>query len=202
MPAWIDVERWDLPALEEAWRTARPFPHVILDDLISSARMAEILGALEGEPCSLIHDEIFECMASGTTLIEPVLASFQAALGGADALSAVRRITGKDVGRVEMRAFAYEAGHYLLPHSDHQREVGRAVAYAFYLDSPEPPEGGELELFACVVERGEVVSAETARLIPPTPNRLVLFDVGDASLHQVREVTRGSRLSLSGWFYP
>ena len=30
----------------------------------------------------------------------------------------------------------------------------------------------------------------------------VVFEVGDLSLHQVREVTSGLRISLSGWFYP
>jgi hypothetical protein len=30
----------------------------------------------------------------------------------------------------------------------------------------------------------------------------VVFGVGDVSLHQVREVLGGLRLSLAGWFYP
>ena len=33
-------------------------------------------------------------------------------------------------------------------------------------------------------------------------NRLVVFDVGDGSLHQVHEVLAGLRISLAGWFYP
>jgi len=57
-----------------------------------------------------------------------------------------------------MRAYAYRVGHYLLPHSDHQEGLGRALAYAYYLPSPEPPEGGELELFRCRMEHGELVS--------------------------------------------
>ncbi len=35
-----------------------------------------------------------------------------------------------------------------------------------------------------------------------TANRLVVFDVSDVSLHQVREVLAGLRISLAGWFYP
>jgi len=42
---------------------------------------------------------------------------------------------------------------------------------------------------------------ESARLIEPRPNRLVVFDVSDVSLHQVREVVGGLRISLAGWFY-
>jgi Rps23 Pro-64 3,4-dihydroxylase Tpa1-like proline 4-hydroxylase len=75
------------------------------------------------------------------------------------------------------------------------------LAFAYYLPSPEPPRGGELELFRCAVEQGEIVRAETAVLIEPRANRLVVFDVSDASLHQVREVVAGLRVSLSGWFH-
>ena len=67
---------------------------------------------------------------------------------------------------------------------------------------PEPPSGGELELFACHAERDELVSTESARLIEPAANRLVVFEVSVRSLHQVREVLAGLRISLAGWFYP
>ncbi|HEX5060817.1 MAG TPA: 2OG-Fe(II) oxygenase, partial [Kofleriaceae bacterium] len=112
------------------------------------------------------------------------------------------RITGKPVSRVDMRAYAYRPGHYLLPHSDHQDGLTRALAYAYYVPSPEPPQGGELELFACRIERGEIVATDSARIIEPRGNRLVVFDVSDVSLHQVREVLSGLRISLAGWFYP
>ena len=91
-----------------------------------------------------------------------------------------------------MRAYAYRPGHYLLPHTDHQDGLLRQLAYAYYLPSPEPPTGGELELFA---------NMQSAKLIAPRDNRLVIFEVGDTSLHQVREVLSGLRISLAGWFY-
>jgi Rps23 Pro-64 3,4-dihydroxylase Tpa1-like proline 4-hydroxylase len=112
------------------------------------------------------------------------------------------RITGKQIVRADMRAYAYRPGDYLLPHSDHQEGLTRALAYAYYLPTPEPPRGGELELFACDLDRGEIVATESAKLIEPRSNRLVVFDVSDVSLHQVREVVAGLRLSLAGWFYP
>ena len=96
-----------------------------------------------------------------------------------------------------MRAFAYRTGHYLLPHSDHQDGLERVLAYAYYLPSPEPPRGGELELFRVTPE---AITSEL--LIAPRPHRLVVFDVSDVSLHQVREVLGGLRISLAGWFYP
>jgi len=101
-----------------------------------------------------------------------------------------------------MRAFAYRVDHYLLPHSDHRDGLHRALAYIYYLPSPEPPVGGELELFRCASDGTELVSIESAKLVEPRGNRLVVFEVSDVSLHQVREVLGGLRLSLAGWFYP
>jgi len=46
------------------------------------------------------------------------------------------------------------------------------------------------------------VATEPAGQIEPRPNRLVVFEVSEASLHQVREVIGGLRISLAGWFYP
>ncbi len=57
-------------------------------------------------------------------------------------------------------------------------------------------------MFACEVERGEIVATTSARVIEPRANRIVFFEVSDASLHQVREVLAGLRVSLAGWFYP
>jgi Rps23 Pro-64 3,4-dihydroxylase Tpa1-like proline 4-hydroxylase len=100
-----------------------------------------------------------------------------------------------------MRAYAYRVGHYLLPHCDHQDGLGRELAYAYYLPSPEPPSGGELEMFACRAEHGELVATDSAELFEPVPNRLIVFEVSSRSLHQVREVLAGLRISLAGWFY-
>ena len=101
------------------------------------------------------------------------------------------RVTGRSLGRADMRAYAYRVGHYLLPHTDHRDGLGRVLAYAYYLPSPAPPTGGELELFRCALAGGAITAVEPARVIEPRANRLVVFEVGDGSLHQVREVLGG-----------
>ena len=100
-----------------------------------------------------------------------------------------------------MRAYAYRPGHYLLPHSDHQHGLQRVLAYAYYLPSPQPAAGGELELFRCRIDNDAIVATDSELLIEPRANRLVVFDVSDVSLHQVREVVGGLRISLAGWFH-
>lgn len=195
-PTWRD-ER----ALARAWREAAPFSHLVIDDFVPDDALSELLGVIDEEAVDPYEGDLFRFEA---TAPEPETAAFRELRDGfAGVLAPVlARITGKPLARVDMRAYAYRPGHYLLPHSDHREGLARQLAYAYYLPSPEPPSGGELELFACRVDAGEIVQTESARVIEPRGNRLVVFDVSDVSLHQVREVLRGLRISLAGWFYP
>lgn len=191
----------DEPALARTWRAAQPFPHLVIDDVVPREALPALFEILDDEPVERYEGDLFRFEATApeptTEALRTLRASFAASL--APALS---RITGNPVSRVDLRAYAYRVGHYLLPHADHQEGLGRVLAYAYYLPSPEPPTGGELELFACRSEEGALVSTASALLIAPRPNRLVVFDVSEVSLHQVREVLDGLRISLAGWFYP
>jgi Rps23 Pro-64 3,4-dihydroxylase Tpa1-like proline 4-hydroxylase len=185
--------------LARTWASATPFPHIVIDDAVADPDA--LLAILEEEAVERYEGEIALFDASAP---EPATPEFRAVRDAfADALAApLSRITGKPVRTVDMRAYAYRPGHYLLPHTDHQDGLARVLAYAYYLPSPEPPVGGELELFACALDGGEITRVDAGRVIEPHANRLVVFDVSDASLHQVREVMSGLRLSLAGWFYP
>ena len=184
---------WDEPALAAAWRAAQPFPHVVIDDFVAGVDLVELL---EVEPVDQYQADIYLFDA---TAPEPTSAELRELrdLWGATLAPVLSRVTGKAVTRADLRAFAYRPGHYLLPHADHQDGLARELAFAYYLPTPEPPRGGELELF-----RVTPGATESARMIEPVPHRLVVFDVSDVSLHQVREVLGGLRLSLAGWFYP
>jgi Rps23 Pro-64 3,4-dihydroxylase Tpa1-like proline 4-hydroxylase len=177
-------------ALAAAWRAALPFPYIILDDVVPTGDLMEVL---DDEGVARYEADLFVFEASPPNGLAELRVRFAEVF--APLLS---RVTGKQVTRADMRAFAYRPGHYLLPHTDHQDGLERLLAYAYYLPSPEPPRGGELELYRC--ER-ELTVIESATLIEPKPWRLVVFDVSDVSLHQVREVLGGLRISLAGWFY-
>ena len=199
---------WQLPvafadeaAVAAAWRDAQPFPHVIVEDFVPADRLAALTDQLEEEPIDPYEADLFAFEASAPEPRSPELAALRD--GFAATLAApLSRIVGRTVTRADMRAFAYRAGHYLLPHTDHRDGLGRVVAYAYYLPSPQPPTGGELELYRCREEQGELTAIASARVIEPAANRLVVFDVSAVSLHQVREVLGGLRMSLAGWFYP
>jgi 2-oxoglutarate-Fe(II)-dependent oxygenase superfamily protein len=192
--------RWEPEAMAAAWRAARPFPHVVLDDLLPEAEVAALRAAVAREPHFPNSAPFFEFMASRQPLAQPELRAFTAALD--EARPFVARVTGKALGRVELRSYVYLAGSFLLPHNDAGADARRQVAFAYYLLPRAGSTGGELELFDCTLEGEELVAAASALRIAPEENRMVLFDVSHVSLHQVREVLSGARASLSGWFYP
>lgn len=195
-PAWNDEA-----ALARGWRAAAPFPHLVVDDFAPAERLDDLLALVDEEPVDAYAGDLFAFEASPP---RPRTAAFADLAAGFGALLAppLARITGKPVVRAALRAYAYRPGHYLLPHTDHQDDLARALAFAYYLPTPAAPVGGELELFACTVEDGAITATDSARVIAARANRLVVFDVGARTLHQVREVEDGLRLSLAGWFYP
>lgn len=196
----MDFSRWDVTALADSWRSARPFPHVILDGLLAPDELQTLREEVARTPHFPNHAEFYEMMASHEEL-GPAVTAFREALDG-PGRELFARVTGKTAARVSLRSYVYLAGSFLLPHNDlGTAELGRIVAWAYYLLPRERCEGGELELFECALDGDEIVGAAPALRIEPVENRLVVFDVSPRSLHQVREVTSGGRVSLSGWFY-
>lgn len=195
-PVWTDE-----PALAQAWRSATPFPHLIIDDFVPVDELDDLMAVLDEEP---VHTYVADLYVFDATAPQATTEALRALRDRfAERLApALSRITGKAVQRIDLRAYAYRVGHYLLPHADHQDGLERRLAFAYYLPSPTPPVGGELELYRCTLAGDELTAIESARMIEPRANRLVVFDVSDVSLHQVREVLDGLRLSLAGWFYP
>ncbi len=195
----LPVESWNLDELGARWRAAQPFPYVILDDVVDAATLVELQQAASAEPHWNNRGEIYDFMASGEAVMHPTLQALEAELSSERVLAAVRAISGRAMSSASLRSYVYQAGSYLLPHADSRDGAGRVVAYVMYLWT-EGCVGGELELFACEMNGDDVVHARSAHTIAPRANRLVLFDVTNASLHQVREVLAGMRVSVTGWF--
>ncbi|MCA9617750.1 MAG: 2OG-Fe(II) oxygenase [Myxococcales bacterium] len=193
--AWPPLD--DLAKARRRYQGGLPFPYLVIDDWLPTETAHRLREAIAEEPAERIVSSIYEVDA--TTGWETVaLRELEAWLGSTEVLEAVGTLTGHGLSRVSLRGYAFGPGHYLLPHHDRDRDASRLVAFAYYLAVERPLSGGELELFACDPGSPETPSV---RKIDPRPNRLVLFEVSDASLHQVREVTQGLRVSLSGWFY-
>src|SRR3954468_24427942 len=120
---------WQLgPALDDeaglarAWRAAEPFPHLVFDDFVREAALPDLLAILEEEPVDRYEGDIFAFEASAPEPRTPGLRQLRASFA-ATLAAPLARITGKALTRADMRAYSYRAGHYLLPHSDHQEGV-------------------------------------------------------------------------------
>ena len=196
----IDISAWPLDDLARQWRAAKPFPHLVIDGFLAPGALTLLRAAFEWEQHWPLQDDIFTFLASADTPTQPVLRQFGEELGAERVRGAITRISGLPLSSADVRGYVYLPGHYLLPHTDCRATERRAVAYVYYLDQKKPLRGGELELFSCKVRGETVTSAKPALRIAPKPNRLVLFAVDFGSLHQVREVLSGARLSLAGWF--
>jgi Rps23 Pro-64 3,4-dihydroxylase Tpa1-like proline 4-hydroxylase len=196
----LDPSRWSAGELARRYRRASPFPHVVLDDFVEPAFLAELRAAFDEEPASLLEDEIFAVMASASPPEEPAFRRMHDRLRSPEVLEAIGAVTGETLGGAEIRAYAYLPGHYLLPHADRDLDGRRRVAYAFYVDRFDGTEGGELDLYHCEFDAGEIVATRVEATVSPRANRCVLFEVSDRSLHRVREILAGGRLSLAGWF--
>lgn len=199
--SFLSAATWNLRLLERRWQRAQPFPHIVLQKSLDEAACAELTAALDEEPAERLAGEIYEVMATGRDFEHPTLTAFTDELESDEVLAAVSAISGKRVTRVKARGYAFSAGHYLLPHADRDTDALRQIAFALYVAVSPHLEGGELELFDCQVELGQIIATEPAGRILPEAGTLVLFDVSDRSLHQVREVLAGTRASISGWFY-
>src|SRR5205823_2264244 len=156
----------------------RPFPHLVIDGVLSPDDHARLVTEFDAEPHVLVENEIYLHLRSADPPMQPALHALQAALG--TECPTVSTICGTPLTRADGSAYVYLPGHYLLPHSDSRQSEGRAIAYAYYASAPK--RGGELELFDCRTRKGEIVRTLPAKKIAPRPNRLVLFAVSDVAL--------------------
>jgi Rps23 Pro-64 3,4-dihydroxylase Tpa1-like proline 4-hydroxylase len=153
------------------------------------------------EPHWIDREQLFEFMASPVEVGHAVLRGVKERFAAPVFRDRLESITGRAPTRVELRSYVYIPGCYVLPHTDHQESIGRQVAFAYYLLPREGFVGGELDLYAARLDgNGEMAAASVAKTIEPEENRIVLFEVSPRSLHRVREVTEGARVSLAGWF--
>ena len=131
------------------------------------------------------------------------LTAFARELSAEPVREALRAITGLATRTVSIRAYRYDRGDYLLPHTDFRPGEERRLAFAYYLDidGDEPLQGAARSSSTTATFENEQLTRTTLHTsIEPRVDRLALFAVNEVALHRVEEVTQGQRLSLAGWF--
>ena len=104
----------------------------------------------------------------------------------------------KSLSKIDMSAYVYGLGSFLLPHDD--QVEGRIIAYSLHLTDVEMTEkmGGALDLY----KADENGVSKLVKSIIPEYNSLIMFEVSDKSWHQVNEVLEDiQRLTVTGWYH-
>jgi hypothetical protein len=183
----------------ERFRSATPFPHLVLDDLFPSEVLKGLLDelpAMTNDKWLHHHDEKLEKwnLRSAVELGESSF-QFTAVLNSAAFLYLLSEITGiwgllPDPYLGGGAYHVYLEGGKFDVHADRNTDpitgLTRRLALLIYLNrSWKEGFGGDLELWNQDGTRCE-------KVIPPIFNRTVIFEIGDKNFHGVRPVTAGS----------
>jgi len=199
---WVHPEYIDelaIRTLSSKFPKAKPFPHFVLHDFFSPARIKRVREELLKQSFTFKESDLFRFhqTADISTLSNQTLQEFYNFFNTKDFCKYISQITSTRVNRSDMSGFIYSSTDHLLPHDD--RLEGRKIAYVVNLSqSFTKKDGGALSFFATKDNR----PTKIVQSFTPTFNTLFLFKVSPRSFHQVDEVLSDKkRLSFGGWFY-
>jgi 2OG-Fe(II) oxygenase superfamily len=193
------------------YRHAKPFPHLVLDDLFPAEELNALLAemsAVSGE--HLVHfrseEQVKSNLRSAVYLGEGGFA-FSSLLHSAAFLNFIAEITG--ISALLPDPYLSGAGYHVMGeggkfhvHADANTDgicgLRRRLAMLTYLNKGWKSEfGGQLELWNHDATRCE-------KVIEPIFNRTVIFEVGDKNFHAVRPVSShvgAKRRSFATYFH-
>ncbi len=190
----FDARRWlaRAPELRTAYRTAGPFPHIVLDDFLA-ADTARRLGAAFAEVDWKVYRHYNENKQGANHALPEVIASAIAELNAAPCLAFLQSITGIEglIADSELGSGGIHQsgrGGFLNIHADftahpYHRDWERRINVLIYLSEQWEDEwGGQLELWERDMSR-------LARKIKPVFNRCVIFNTAKDSFHGHPEPT-------------
>lgn len=200
---WLNKKYLDkkyIAKLKKQYLSAKPFPHLKLDDFLQEDKFQEVLKALLSQEFIVKESDLFSLKQTndfkGTE--NEFLTGFRHLLGSGEFLNLIHEITGEKliVQMIDCNGSVYEKNDYLLAHDD--RLDSRKIAYIYYLSTLSKEDGGSLDLYKCKKETP--ISVEKSLF--PKENSFAFFKVSKNSFHQVSEVISNSkRISINGWLH-
>jgi Rps23 Pro-64 3,4-dihydroxylase Tpa1-like proline 4-hydroxylase len=185
--------------LRKAFPKAKPFPHIVLHEFFSPAKIRRVRKELLKQAFDFKEADLFRFhqTADISALSNKILQEFYRFFNSKDFCGYISKITSTKVKKADMSGFIYSSTDHLLPHDD--RFEGRKIAYVVNLSQNfTKKDGGALSFFATKNNRPTII----VQSFTPKFNTFFLFKVSPKSFHKVDEVlTDKKRLSLAGWFY-
>ncbi len=206
----IHLDR-DLESLQQEYRTAAPYPHLVLDNLFAPAMLDAVLGEMnEQSSRTWVEQNIAQLqkksIRSAVDLGDRTF-TFFSQLHSAAFLYLLTEMTG--ISGLLPDPYLTGAGPTIMPsggkfdvhadrNTDHYSGLRRRLVMLLYLNKDWRPEyGGQLEIW-------DKAASGMEKSIEPVFNRAVFFEIGDQNFHAVRPVTPGSgrdRRSLTVYFH-
>ena len=177
-----------------------PYPHIIVKNFLDDSTLDLVVDALAGLEYDFKESDLFSYWASVelTDIDHPAINILRDDLG--DKLwrnKVAEAFSSKPLSSIDMAAYVYGLGDFLLPHDDQVEE--RIIAYSLHL-TPEITEemGGALQIFNV----DENNKSKLVDSIIPEYNSLIMFEVSKHSWHQVGEILQDiQRLTVTGWYH-
>ena len=179
---------------------SRPFKHVVVKNFLDPSTLDLVIDALAGLEYDFKESDLFSYWASIdlTDINHPAINILRDDLGGEIWRKKVAEsFKTKKLSSIDMAAYVYGLGDFLLPHDD--QVEGRVIAYSLHL-TPEITEkmGGALNIF----KANDAGKSKLVDSIIPEYNSLIMFEVSDSSWHQVSEIMQDiQRLTVTGWYH-
>ena len=179
---------------------SRPFKHVVVKNFLDPPTLDLVIDALAGLEYDFKESDLFSYWASIdlTDINHPAINILRDDLGGEIWRKKVAEsFKTKKLSSIDMAAYVYGLGDFLLPHDD--QVEGRIIAYSLHL-TPEITEkmGGSLNIF----KANDAGKSKLVDSIIPEYNSLIMFEVSDSSWHQVSEIMQDiQRLTVTGWYH-
>jgi Rps23 Pro-64 3,4-dihydroxylase Tpa1-like proline 4-hydroxylase len=204
----ILADKITLPAssaeLAEQYKHAKPFPHLVLDNIFPNEWLDDVLNEIpEMSDAKWVHERQERLTKSNLrSAVELGEAGFQFAafVNSAKFLFLMSELTG--VWALLPDPYMGGAGYHVVPsggkfdvHADRNIDQvtglrRRAVMLVYLNKSWKSEYGGQLELWDTTGSRCE-------KVIEPTFNRAVIFEVADQNFHGVRPVVTEERARKS-----
>ena len=179
---------------------SKPFPHVVVKDFLDEPTLDLVIDALAGLEYDFKESDLFSYWASVelTDINHPAINILRDDIGDKSWRDNVSKSFGvKKLSNIDMAAYVYGLGDFLLPHDD--QVEGRIIAYSLHLTPEINKEmGGALNLF----EADNTGKSKLVDSIIPEYNSLIMFEVSDHSWHEVSEILIDiQRLTVTGWYH-
>jgi hypothetical protein len=193
----------------ETYLAARPWAHLVIDDVISCRVAQQVTSEVDNLPSHLFtwqrSRRIQKASLSSVKDMGPRTRQLIDELQGDDFVASLGALAGipglsADPGMAFAGIYVTPPGGWQRVHEDfsqHPRtRLWNRVAVLLYISEWQPGDGGELELWDGSVSGPPV-------LVEPLSGRMVIFETSARTLHGIRAVVAGSRsrLALGARYY-